>query len=150
MGPTGGTLYLGLRDDNDWWAIGAYRREVDRYECIRMAIRETVAGGVSRLNKHVRQSMSEPLPIVAFTDQRMGDGKSHLFAGFSAEGTTERSFFYATPEVEGFSPRREFQKQNLAARADFFDPALTQRVLARANGLMRVEGLPRLRFVLPA
>lgn len=149
MGGTGGTHYLGLRDDTMWWAIAAFRQEEDRYEVIRMAIRNTVAGGVSRIIEHFRRTMPERLPIVAFTDQRMGDGKSHFFAGFDADGTTERSFFYATPEVSGFYPRRDFQKQVLEARAEYFDPDKTQVVNAKANGLMRVEGLPRLRYTLP-
>lgn len=148
MGGAGATHYLGLRDDQDWWAIGAFRKETDRYEVIRMAIRETVAGGVSRILSHFRATMPEKLPIVAFTDQRMGDGKSHFFAGFELDGMTDHSFFYATSEMDGFHPRRDFQKQVLEAKAEYFDPALTQVVNAKANGLMRVEGLPRLRFVL--
>lgn len=150
MGGAGGTHYLGLRDENEWWAIGAFRKEENRYEVIRMAIRETVAGGVSRILSHFRETMPEKLPIVAFTDQRMGDGKSHFFAGFEADGMTDHSFFYATPEVDGFHPRRDFQKQVLEAKAEYFDPEQTQIVNAKANGLMRVEGLPRLRFVLKA
>jgi hypothetical protein len=155
MGYAGGTYYLGLRDADQWWAVAAFRKGVDNhkaehYQVIRMAIRETVAGGVSRLLSHFRAMMPEKLPFVTYTDQRMGDGKSHFFAGFAAEGTTERSFFYATPEVAGFHPRRDFQKQILEAKAEYFDPAKTQPVLAKANGLMRVEGLPRLRFTLPA
>lgn len=148
MGFAAGNHYIGLRDENEWWAIAAFRKELDRYEIIRMAIRETVAGGVSRIMKHFRERISEGLPIIAFTDQRMGDGKSHFFAGFEAEGMTERSFFYATPEADGFHPRRDFQKQVLEAKAEYFDPNRTQVENAMANGLMRVEGLPRLRFVL--
>jgi 5-methylcytosine-specific restriction endonuclease McrA len=149
MGATGGTIYLGLRDANEWWAMAAFRKDVDHYEVARMAIRETVAGGVSRIIEHFRKDMPEKLPIMAFTDQRMGDGKSHGFAGFSEAGMTERSFFYATPEADGFHARRDFQKQVLENKAEYFDPRQTQVMLARANGLMRVEGLPRLRFVLP-
>jgi HNH endonuclease len=150
MGATSGTHYLGLRDDNQWWIVAAFRRDIDRYDIVRMAIRETVAGGVSRIISHFRESMPEKdWPIVAFTDQRMGDGKSHLFANFVADGMTERSFFYATPEADGFHPRRDFQKQVLASKVDYFDTSRTQVALARANGLMRVDGLPRLRFILP-
>jgi 5-methylcytosine-specific restriction endonuclease McrA len=146
MGAIGGQHYLGLRDANEWWIVAAFRREADRYEVSRMAIRETVAGGVSRIMRHFRDIAPENLPITAFTDQRMGDGKSHLFANFDADGTTERSFFYATPEILGFHPRRDFQKQVLAMKADYYDETRTQVDLAKANGLMRVEGLPRLRF----
>jgi 5-methylcytosine-specific restriction endonuclease McrA len=148
MGAASGAMYLGLRDDADWWVIAAFRKEIDRYEVIRMAIRETVAGGVSRIMAHFRERMPEQLPIIAFTDQRMGDGKSHSFAGFTEDGTTERSFFYATLEHDGFHARRDFQKQVLEAKGEYFDPEQTQVMIAKANGLMRVEGLPRLRFVL--
>jgi len=148
MGPIGGSQYLGLHDSEQWWAIAAFREDVDKYEVARMAIRETVAGGVSRIINHFRRSMPNKWPVVAFTDQRMGDGKSHFFAGFEADGMTERSFFYATPEADGFHPRRDFQKQVLEAKGEFFDPDQTQSANAKANGLMRVEGLPRLKFVL--
>lgn len=148
MGAIGGTEYIGLRDETEWWIVAAIRKEIDHLEIARMAIRESVAGGVSRIISHLRASMADKIPIVAFTDQRMGDGKSHFFAGFEDGGLTERSFFYATPEQTGFHPRRDFQKQALEQRAEYFDPDQTQVNLAKANGLMRVEGLPRLRFTL--
>lgn len=153
MGFAGGTHYLGLRDVDQWWAIAAFRQGFDNglncYQVVRMAIRETVAGGVSRLLSHFRDTMPEKLPFVTFTDQRMGDGKSHFFAGFADAGVTERNFFYATPEAGGFVPRRSFQKQILEARAEYFNPDKTQPENARANGILRVEGLPRLRFAIP-
>ena len=148
MGNTSGLIYSGLRDDSDWWIIAAFRKEVGHYEVVRMACRESVAGGVSRIMNHFRKNMPEKLPIVAFTDQRMGDGKSHFFSGFEEAGLTERSFFYATPEADGFHPRRMFQKQVLEQKAEYYDPDKTQMVLAKANGLMRAEGLSRLKFVL--
>ena len=149
MGFAYGTHYLGLKGPTDWHAIAAIKKDVDRYEIVRMAIRETVAGGVSRIIKHLLDWMPERLPIVAFTDARMGDGKSHDPAGFLATGTTRRTFFYATPEATGFKPRRALQKPVLALKADYYDPAQTQTTLARSNGIMRVEGLPLWRFELP-
>ncbi|MDE2232578.1 MAG: HNH endonuclease [Patescibacteria group bacterium] len=147
LGFTSGTHYLGLRDKDKWWAIAAFRKDIDHYEVVRMAFRDTVAGGVSRIISHFSESNGDGLPIYAFTDKRMGDGASHFPAGFDAAGTTERSFFYATPEWNGFKARRNFQKSEIARRSDFFDEQYKQIDLARANGLMRVEGLQLLRFI---
>ena len=126
--------------------MAAFKREVDRYEVARMAIKDSVAGGVSRLMTHFIEQMPEKLPIVAFTDRRMGDGASHFPVRFVAAGDTMRTFFYATPEKDGFRPRRFFQRRGLETKADFFYPSLPQMDVAKANGIMRVEGLPLLRF----
>ena len=148
LGFTNGTFYIGLRDAYRWWAIAVIRQEETQYEVVRMTFCDTVAGGVSRIIAHFKKIMPGKLPIVAFTDQRIGDGASHFPAGFSAAGETQRTFFYATPEATGFRPRRAFQKSALAACADYFDETKTQKQIARANGLMRVMGLPLKRFIL--
>lgn len=147
LGFMSGTQYLGLRDADRWWIIASFRKDVDRYEVVRMACKDTAVGGVSRLVKHFMEEYSEGLPLVAFTDQRIGDGASHFPAGFEAEGLTRRTIFYTSPVERGFYPRRSYQKGALAGRADFYDEALTQNQINITNGMMKLEGLQLLRFV---
>lgn len=145
QGFMGGSKYLGLRDEIGWHAMASFREYDDQYELTRMTFKDHIGGGLSRIIQGFRK-ISKPKQIFSYADLRYGSGNGYLAAGFTAEGETRGSYMYANGV--GLFHRTAYTKEQMAKNLDWFDAEKPERELAKANGLIRIDGLPQLRFIL--
>lgn len=135
-----GTQYKGIADENEVYAMASFMKKNDHWELARMAFKGHVSGGLSRIVKDF--SRSEGLSLKSYCDPRWGTGGGYLAAGFTDLGVTAvPSYYYANGT--GLYNRSQFNKDHMATRCDFFDPNLTEIDNAKANGLLRIDGLPQ-------
>lgn len=148
QGSAPGSWYVGLRHPKtrEWHGMLSVRQTEAGYELARMAFRGHVPGGVTRMISAFRRMWPAPAPIWTYADSRFGEGGGYLASGFQDNGQTDGWYGYVNGV--GMHSRLAFRKDRMATDLDFFDPEWTERRLARANGLWRLEGLPQKRFVM--
>lgn len=149
QGFAGGFRYLGLRHKGtrEWHGMASFRQAGSNFDLARLAFRDHVTGGLSRIMAAFRKTLSEPATLWTYADSRFGEGGGYLKAGFAPMGETNGWYGYAN--AVGLHSRQAYRKSRMATELDFFDPSWTERRLARANGLWLVEGLPQKRFAIP-
>ena len=146
-GYLGGHWYVGLKNSvGEWAGMASFRNYEHEYELARMAFRNHVSGGISKIIQSFVRSMPEKKPILSYCDLRFGEGGGYIASGFETEGDTNYSYAYANGT--GMYHRLKYSKEQMAIDLDWFDSDLTERQNARANGLIRIDGLPQRRFVL--
>lgn len=148
QGFAGGFRYLGLRHPktHEWHGMASFRQLGTEYELTRLAFKDHVSGGLSRIITTFRRTLSELSSIWTYADTRFGEGLGYLNADFEPRGETNGWYGYANGI--GLHARQAYRKDRMATELDWFDPSWTERRLAHANGLWRIDGLPQKRFVL--
>lgn len=92
-----GTDYIGLWDSNGTlWAVGAFKKCENWYDCTRLAFRGHVPGGMSRIMKFLRTSKGTT-DIFTYIDSRYATGEGHEVVGFKSMGKTPKSPYWVMP-----------------------------------------------------
>jgi hypothetical protein len=150
QGFAGGSWYVGLRrhDGGDWCGMASFRRLGGAYELARLAFKDHVAGGLSRIVTAFMRAAPEPGELLTYADTRFGDGGGYIHAGFEPGGETVPWYGYVNGV--GIHSRQAYRKDAMAPLLDWFNPEWPEHRLARVNGLWRLDGLPQKRFILRA
>jgi 5-methylcytosine-specific restriction endonuclease McrA len=150
QGFAGGSWYVGLRrhSGGDWCGMASFRRFGSAYELARLAFKDHVAGGLSRIVTAFMRAAPEPGDLLTYADTRFGEGGGYAHAGFEPDGESAQWYGY----VNGvrIHSRQAYRKDAMATLLDWFDPEWSEHRLARVNGLWRLNGLPQKRFILRA
>lgn len=112
-------------------------RETKTLDLTRFATCANVVGGFSKLLKSLK---SDPLygmwPIVTFADLRWSCLKTNMYVvnGFKLSHITSPAYHYYHNSTKKLWHRMHFQKKNLGKLLRTYDPNLTERQNANANG----------------
>jgi len=149
QGFSAGTWYGGLRDASGWRAMCAVAQRKDGSRMLtRVAFKDHVAGGLSKLVKGTLAHIGQPGTLVTYADTRLSGGGGYAQAGFQPTGSTVPSFHLVN--ATGLFHWNTFTKTALVKKADFFDATWPLWRLLRTNGLWRIDDVPQRRFVLAA
>ncbi len=97
MGFQTGTHYIGLKNsDGVLYGVGAFYFHGDYYDNVRLAFRNHVPGGMSRIFQFLWKEFGE-LPIRSYVDSRYADGSGHMAIGFTSQGMTSMGYRWITP-----------------------------------------------------
>ena len=150
QGFAGGSWYVGLRrrGGGEWLGMASIRRLGTAYELARLAFKDHISGGLSRLITTFMRAAPEPGDLLTYADARFGEGGGYSQVGFEPSGETTPWYGY----VNGvrIHSRQAYRKDAMATQLDWFDPEWPEHRLARVNGLWRLDGLPQKRFILRA
>lgn len=145
QGFLGGSWYLGLKDkQGNWRAMASFQSRENAVELARLAFKDHVVGGLSRLVSAFRSEIA--LPVFTYADPRLGSGRGYQAIGFEPIGETRESYHYVNGT--GLYNRLQYSKENMAAKLDWFSETCTERENAIANGLWRVIGARQKRYLL--
>ena len=106
-------------------------------ELIRYATSCNVVGGFSKLMKHFQRQNPEVKSLTSYSDRRWSEGDVYEKNGFTLEGVSQPSYFYANNEGVRYN-RVLFQKHKLEKKLTTFDPSKTEVENMLANGYFRV------------
>lgn len=128
--------------------MASFRRLGMAYELARLAFKNHISGGLSRIITTFMRAAPEPGDLLTYADTRFGEGGGYAHAGFEPDGESTQWYGY----VNGvrIHSRQAYRKDAMATLLDWFDPEWSEHRLARVNGLWRLHGLPQKRFILRA
>ena len=147
QGSSVGSVNLALVDsDNNIGAVATFKEFNDRWELARLAFKDRIQGGTSKLINHFMENFSNGKPLYTFVDPRHGSGVSYLKSGFVELPDTESvSYGYISPT--GFVSRHLMMKHRMSERLDWFDETLSEQENARINGWFRLFSLKQKKYV---
>lgn len=97
MGKGKAYWHVGLRDSSGiLWGVGSFNDLGDKYDCVRLAFRGQVAGGMSKIMLNFLKSVPSK-PIFTFVDSRYATGEGHETIGFQYLGKTPVSHYWVFP-----------------------------------------------------
>ena len=148
QGAARASVRVGLRCNGVLVALGCFSRSNDvPWDLVRFATSVPVPGGFSRVLKAFRAD--HPGPIKTFADLCVSDGGLYERNGFVKDRMLppDYSYLVGTKRVHKFNFRKaRFQSDPGLV----FRPGLTERELARLNGLWRIWDAGKIRYILPA
>ncbi len=146
-GSSVGSVNLALVDsENTIGAVATFKEFNDRWELARLAFKDRIQGGTSKLMNHFMENFSNGKPLYTFVDPRHGGGLSYLKSGFVELPDTESvSYGYISPT--GFVSRHLMMKHRMSERLDWFDETLSEQENARINGWFRLFSLKQKKYV---
>lgn len=148
QGSVGGSIRVGLFHNEELVALGLFRRRSDHaVELVRYATSCHVVGGQGKILKHLKKTYPQYKKVVTFADHCVSDGGLYEKLGFVNDGLVPPDYKYL---VNG----RLEHKFNYRIKRFKDDPALhyeeglSERQLAKLNGLLRVYDAGKTRYVL--
>ena len=153
QGFSSGSVYFGLFSGQELVAVSVWRRNKDTLYLDRYATNYIVVGGMGKMLKSgIEYAKKECLKtIVSFSDNAISNGDMYQHLGFELEKTIPPDYRYVV-EVEGKKYRKhKFGYRIKKFRSDphlLYQEGLTERQLARLNGLSRIYDYGKKRWVM--
>ena len=143
-----GSIRVGLENSGVLVACGVFKkRSVDTLELVRYATRCNVIGGQGKILKYVKTHYPEIKKIVTFADHCVSDGGLYEALGFTKVGELKPDYKYVinNKRVHKFGYRlKKFEADpNL-----LFQVGMTEKELAKTNGLLRIYDAGKTKYVL--
>lgn len=138
MGNINETYRIALTDGDTVHGLGVFsdRDEGRSYECVRLAFRGHVAGGMSRIIEALGR-LHGRRPIWTFIDTRYATGEGHDVVGFEKRGRTPETYMWVLPDR--LQHQRYFSNDSKCSRnLLYFRQDLSREANIRANGIFRL------------
>lgn len=152
QGFSSGSAYFGLYDNNKTLvAISSWRKNKDTLYLERYATSCAVVGGMGKMLKKGREIAREYgcSEIVTFSDRQVSDGGLYEKLGFTLDKELDPDYKYVVKgeRIHKFNYRLKRFRSDPKLR---FQEGLTEKELARINGLERVWDCGKTRWVMEA
>ena len=146
MGPVNGPFRIALVDGDRIHGLGVFADRGDTYECVRLAFRGHVAGGMSRIITELFRRYGKR-PVWSYVDSRYALGDGHEAIGFTYHGETKGTYQWVLPDR--MQHQRYLSNDNKMSRSLLvFDPVQSRESNIRMNGIYKIWMPPRHRMVL--
>lgn len=147
QGGASASVHLSLQAGGEVVAVASFKRRGEDYELVRYATSATVRGGHSKLVAHFERRY-EYRQLVTFADLTFSSGELYRNTGWTqdAELPPDYTYLHRGRRHHKFNFRKDRFKRDPALK---FREGLTERELAKMNGLLRVYDAGKLRFVRP-
>ena len=146
MGAVDAPFRIGLANGEMLCGVGLFADHGDSYECVRLAFRGHVPGGMTRIIQGLRR-LHGNRPVTSFIDTRYATGAGHGTVGFTYEGRTEETYLWVLPDR--VQHQRYLSNDNKMSRnLLYFNPDLPREKNIRANGIFKVWVPPRAKMLL--
>lgn len=136
MGKINAPYRYGLTNGQDLFGVALFSEYDSFYDCVRMAFRGHVPGGMSKLMADFR-SKHPAKPIISFIDSRYANGDGHEVVGFQHVEDVPPTFKWIFPDK--MQHQRFLSNDQKAARSlIYFNPDLDLADNIAANGVYRM------------
>ncbi len=133
---------IGLTDGTTLYGLGLFTESNMGFECVRLAFKGHVPGGMSRITKALLDRYGKR-PIKTFIDSRYASGMGHEAVGFQATGLAQETFLWVLPDR--VQHQRYFSNDNkMSQNLLYFDPALSVDLNTAINGIYKIWIPPKL------
>ena len=147
QGFTNGSVYLGLKKEEELRGVAVFKEIDTRFEFCRLAFKGAIMGGLTKIfNYFMDNHNKERKHLYTYSDLRYATGKTFEQLGFQSLGDTSPHSSYVGPG--GMFHRMTMMKRDMEDRFDFFDPLFTEVENAKFNGYYRVTGLKLRRYAI--
>lgn len=149
MGAVNALIYIGLRDEEGvLYAVGAFTRKNRDWDCVRLAFRGHVAGGMSRIMQALWRCFGRR-DVVSFVDTRYAVGDGHEVIGFQRVGTSPSTYMWVFPDR--IQHQRYLSNDNKRSRGLlYYNFDLSADINIKANGIYKIWIPPKLKLRLKA
>lgn len=145
MGSVDAAYRIGLTDGTDLFGLGVFADREDSYECVRLAFKGHVAGGMSRIMQAVGR-LHGTRSISTYIDTRYATGDGHEGVGFQLRGRTPETYQWVFPNR--MQHQRYLSNDNkMSSNLLLFNPEASREDNFRANGVFRIWIPGRIRMV---
>ena len=147
QGFIGASVYLGLSYEGTVVALAAFKRQGQGYLLTRYATSANVQGGHSKLVSHFERNY-DYTHLTTFADLTFGSGNLYKKTGWVEDKFMSPDYSY----IEKGKRRHKFGYRLKRFREDpalKYEEGMTERELAKLNGLLRVHDAGKIRFIKP-
>lgn len=141
------SIYLGGVVGDELVAVASFRKQGEDFLLTRYATTSQVRGGHSKLIKHFERNYSYKT-LITFADLTFGCGGLYRSTGWVEDGTLPPDYSYLRNGIRyhKFKYRITKFKNDPTLK---YEEGLTERELAKLNGLLRVYDAGKIRFIKP-
>ena len=148
QGKRAGSLYVGLKHDDELVAVAVYVKNGSSVELVRYATSRIVPGGMGRLlNYGISWAQGHGCTrLVSFSDHEVSGGNLYASLGLVNEGEIPPDYKYVQDGVRFH--KSNFRKERFKANPNLiFKDMMTECELASLNGLVKVWDCGKTRWV---
>ncbi len=147
QGARNASIYIGLRDrEGAVCAAASFILSNSGVELARLAFKNHIAGGFSKLLSFFRKKFDIRDPIFSYCDTRFGEGKGYRKVGFVEAGETKESYSYVSGM--GIVHRLQLSPSAMQEKWPHYSSEHSEEQNANAHGFRKLIGLPQKRYVL--